>query len=97
MKCNPETFELSLLVDSTEVPHSADSEYVDLGYETDWRKFLKLESMDRPGLTEVEFFSLFAKCEVCLLITTCQAFRSHHCSLPRDNESDDNSELTDHE
>ncbi|KAF8227643.1 hypothetical protein L208DRAFT_1295668, partial [Tricholoma matsutake] len=35
-------------------------EYMDLGYETDWHKFLKLDSMDRPGLMEVEFFSLFA-------------------------------------
>jgi hypothetical protein len=70
---------------------------VDLGYETDWRKFSKLESMDRPGLTEVEFFGLFAKCEVCLLITMRQAFHSHHCSLPRDDESEDDSELTDRE
>lgn len=95
MKRNPETFKLSLLADLTEVPHPA--AYVDLGYETDWRKFSKLESMDRPGLTEVEFFGLFAKCEACLLITTRQAFRSHHCSLPRDDESEDDSELTDRE
>jgi len=93
VKSSPETFELTLVVDLTEVPHSA--EYVDLGYETDWRKFSKLESMDSPGLTEVEFFGLFAKCEVCLLITTRQAFRSHHCGLPRDEESEDDSELTD--
>jgi hypothetical protein len=77
------------------VPNS--TEYVDLGYETDWHKFLKLESMDRPGLTEVEFFSLFAKCEVCLLIMMRQAFHSHHCSLPRDDELEDDSELTDWE
>ena len=95
MKRNPETFELSLLADLTEGPHPA--AYVDLGYETDWRKFSKLESMDRPGLTEVEFFGLFAKCEACSLITTRQAFRSHHCSLPRDDESEDDSELTDRE
>ena len=95
MKRNPETFKLSLLVDLTEVPHPA--EYVDLGYETDWHKFLKLESMNRPGLTEVEFFSLFAKCKACLLIMTCQAFCSHHCSLPRDDELEDDSELTDRE
>ena len=95
MKCIPETFELSLLVDLTKVPHPA--EYVDLGYETNWRKFSKLESMDRPGLTEVEFFSLFAKCKVCLLIMTHQAFHSHHFSLPRDDEPEDDSELTDQE
>ena len=75
------------------MPHSA--EYVDLGYETDWHKFSKLESMDRPGLMEVEFLGLFAKCERCLLVTMCQAFRSHHCSLPREDESEDDSELTD--
>ncbi|KAF8220096.1 hypothetical protein L208DRAFT_1335787, partial [Tricholoma matsutake] len=66
-------------------------EYMDLGYETDWRKFLKLDSMDRPGLTEVEFFGLFAKCEVCLLIMMRQAFHSHYCSLQRE----DDLELTD--
>jgi hypothetical protein len=89
VKSNPKTFQLSLAVDLTEVPHSA--EHVDLGYETDWRKFSKLESKDRPGLTEVEFFGLFAKCEACLLITMCQAFHSHHCCRQRE----DDSELTD--
>ena len=91
MKRNPEAFELSLGVDLTEVPYS--TEHVDLGYETDWRRFSKLESMDSPGLTEVEFFGLFAKCEACLLITTRQAFRSHHCSLPRDDDSGDSEDL----
>lgn len=93
MRSNPKTCELSQVIDLTEVPHS--TEYVGRGYETDWRKFSKLESMDRPGLTEVEFFGLFAKCEQCLLVTTRQAFRSHHCSLPREDESEDDSELTD--
>ena len=93
MKGNPETFELTLAVDLTEAPQPV--EYVDLGYETDWRKFSKLESMDRPGLTEVEFFGLFAKCEACLLITTRQAFRSHYCSLQREDDSEDGSQLTD--
>ncbi|KAF8221851.1 hypothetical protein L208DRAFT_1325794, partial [Tricholoma matsutake] len=67
-------------------------EYMDLGYETDWHKFLKLDSMDRPGLMEVKFFSLFAKCKACLLITMCQAFHSHYCTLQRE----DDLELTDH-
>jgi hypothetical protein len=52
-----------------------------LGYETDWRKFVKLEVMDRPGLTEVEFFGLFVKCDRCRLIMTRQVFTYHHCSL----------------
>ena len=91
MKSNPKTFGLTLVVDLTEVPHPA--EYVDLGYQTDWRKFTKLESMDRPGLTEVEFFGLFVKCDACMLITTRQVFGNHHCSL----QEEDDSELTDRE
>jgi hypothetical protein len=86
---NPETFELTLAIGLTEVPHP--TEYMDLGYQTDWRKFLKLKSMDRPGLMEVEFFGLFAKCHVCMLITMRQAFSSHHCNLQEEDES----ELTD--
>ena len=91
MKSNPKAFGLTLVVDLTEVPHPA--EYVDLGYQTDWRKFTKLESMDRPGLTEVEFFSLFIKCDACMLITTHQVFSNHHCNL----QEEDDSELTDRE
>ena len=51
-----------------------------LDYETDWRKFVKLEAFDHPGLTEVEFFGLFVKCDACKLITTRQVFTYHHCS-----------------
>jgi hypothetical protein len=67
------------------------TEYVDLGYQTDWCKFSKLESMDRPGLTEVEFFGLFVKCNMCMLVTMHQAFSSHRCDL----QVEDDSELTD--
>jgi hypothetical protein len=70
---------------------------VDLGYQTDWRKFTKLESMDRPGLTEVEFFGPFAKCEACMLITTRQAFLNHYCSPQEEDDSGDDSEQTDRE
>lgn len=41
------------------------AENVNLGYETDWRKIVKLDRLDRPGLSELEFFGLFAKCDVC--------------------------------
>ena len=52
-----------------------------LGYQTDWRKFLKLDAMDRAGLMEVEFFGLFLKCEGCKLVMTHQVFftLTHRC------------------
>ena len=62
-------------------------------YRTDWRRFTKLESMDRPGLTEVEFFGLFVKCDICALITTHEVFTYHHCSP----HAVDDLELTDQE
>jgi hypothetical protein len=60
----------------TDVP----SENVDFGYETDWRRILKLECLDRPGLSEFEFFGLFAKCSVCQLIMARQVFSFHYCT-----------------
>jgi len=47
--------------------------------------------MDRPGLSELEFFGLFVKCDVCKLVTARQAFFSHHCIL----QTEDGGELTD--
>ena len=52
---------------------------VDLGYETDWRRFNKLDSLQRPGLGEREFYGLFAKCDACSLVMTRQAFPDHCC------------------
>ena len=78
-------------IDLTDVPPLARG--ADLGYQTDWRKFPKLDCMDRPGLKEAEFFGLFVKCDTCMLIMTRLMFPNHHCSLP---EVDD-SELTDQE
>jgi hypothetical protein len=66
-------------------------ENVDLGYETDWRRIVKLDCMDRPGLSKLEFFGLFVKCDVCKLVTTRQAFSCHHCVL----QTEDGWELTD--
>ena len=67
------------------------AENVDLGYETDWRKKVKLDCLDRPGLSELEFFGLFAKCSVCKLVMTRQVFSYHHCVL----QTEDGLELTD--
>jgi hypothetical protein len=66
---------------------------VDLGYETDWRRFNKLDRLEQPGLTEVEFFGLFAKCEACGLVMTRQVFPVHHCR----QFGEDGLELTDEE
>jgi hypothetical protein len=64
---------------------------VDLGYETNWRKIVKLDRLDRPGLSEVDFFGLFAKCSVCKLVMARLVFSFHYCVL----ETEDESELTD--
>ena len=66
---------------------------VDLGYETDWRRFNKLDRLERPGLTEVEFFGLFAKCDACGLVMTRQVFPVHYCR----RLGEDGLELTDEE
>ena len=51
----------------------------DLSRRTDWQRFIKLDCMDRPGLTEDKFWGLFVKCDACSLITTHLMFSSHHC------------------
>ena len=66
---------------------------VNLAYQTDWRKIVKLDCLDRPGLTEKEFFGLFAKCDVCGLVMAQQVFPSHYCSP----FGEDGLELTDNE
>ena len=66
---------------------------VDLGYETDWRRFNKLDHLERLGLTEVEFFGLFAKCEACKLVMTREVFPMHYCR----RLGEDGLELTDRE
>ena len=54
---------------------------MDLSCRTDWWKFVKLNCIDRFGLTEDEFMGLFVKCDVCALITRHLMFRHHHCDL----------------
>jgi hypothetical protein len=66
---------------------------VDLGYETDRRRFNKLDRLERPGLTELEFFGLFAKCEACGLVMTREVFSVHYCR----RLGEDGLELTDQE
>ena len=78
-----------MVIDFTDVPLPAEN--LDLGYETDWRKIVKLDCMDRPGLSELEFFGLFAKCDVCKLVMARLAFSSHNCVL----QTEDGLELTD--
>jgi hypothetical protein len=76
-------------LDLTEVRLPAEN--VDLGYETDWRRIVKLDRLDRPGLSELEFFGLFAKCDVCNLVMARQVFSCHCCIL----QTEDSLELTD--
>ena len=64
---------------------------VDLGYETDWRRFNKLDTLQRPGVSEREFYGLFAKCDTCNLVMTRLAF-PNHCCRPL---GEDGVELTD--
>ena len=52
---------------------------VDVLYETDWRKIVRLDRLERPGLSEKEFFGLFAKCDACGLVMACPVFYYHHC------------------
>ena len=66
---------------------------MDLSRRTDWRKFVKLDCMDRPGSTENEFMGLFVKCDMCALITTHLMFHRHHC----DPQTADDLVLTDQE
>jgi hypothetical protein len=61
------------------------------GYETVWQKIIKLDCLYRPGLSELDFFGLFAKCEVCQLVIARQVFSFHHCVL----QTEEGLELTD--
>jgi hypothetical protein len=79
---------LAMAIDLTDGPLP---ENVDLGNTTDWRKILKLDCLDRPGLSELEFLGLFAKCNVCKLVMACQVFSFHYCVL----QTEESWELTD--
>lgn len=49
-------------------------------YETDWRRIVKLDSMDLPGLSQKEFFGLFATCDTCGFVVARQVFHKHRCN-----------------
>ena len=70
---------------------------VNLGYETDWRRFNKLDTLQRPGVSEKEFYGLFAKCDACNLVMARLVFLNHCCRpLGEDGvELTDVDELTD--
>ena len=52
---------------------------VDVQHRTDWRKIVKLDSLERPGLSEKDFCGLFAKCDACGQIMARIVFRYHDC------------------
>jgi hypothetical protein len=78
-----------MAIDLPDVPLPAEN--VDLGYETNWQKIVKLDHLDQPGLSKLEFFGLFVKCNVCKLVMACQVFSYHYCVL----QMEDGLELTD--
>lgn len=44
---------------------------------TKFTKFIKLDRMKKPGLSEADFWGLFVRCEICHKITTREVFRYH--------------------
>jgi hypothetical protein len=52
---------------------------VDFQHETDWRKIVRLDCLEQPGLNEKDFFGLFAKCDVCRQVVARIAFDYHEC------------------
>ena len=62
-----------------------------MGYETDWQRFGKLDTLERLGVSEREFYGLFTQCDMCSLIMTCQVFLDHCCR----SLGEDGLELTD--
>jgi hypothetical protein len=80
---------IAMVLDFIDAPLPAGN--VDSVYETDWRKIVKIDSMERPGLSEREFFGLFVKCDVCELVMAREVFCYHDC-VPR---IEDSMELTD--
>jgi hypothetical protein len=66
-------------------PHTISNWNVDLSQYTDWCKFIKLDAMDRPGLTEDEFFGLFLKCEGCKLIMHVKSLLHQSTTMLKDN------------
>jgi hypothetical protein len=45
--------------------------------------------MRKPGLSEEEFYGLFAKCDICQAITTRDVFRYHLEACQKDTAAED--------
>jgi hypothetical protein len=60
-------------------PPPLDVTEVDLQHETDWRKIVRLDTLERPGLNERDFFGLFAKCDTCGQVVARLVFDYHEC------------------
>jgi hypothetical protein len=54
--------------------------FPDDDYATDCCKFIKLDLMDHPGLSQKEFFGLFVTCNACRFVITHQMFHKHCCN-----------------
>jgi hypothetical protein len=52
-------------------------------------KFDKIGRMKKPGLSEEEFWGLFAKCDICQVITTRDVFRYHLEACQKDTAAED--------
>jgi len=57
--------------------------------QTKWKKFDKIGRMRKPGLSEEEFYGLFAKCDICQAITTRDVFRYHLEACQKDTAAED--------
>ena len=85
-------FESAIVTDLNDTPPLGVTA-IDWHYETDWQKIVRLNCLEWPGLSEKEFFGLFAKCEVCGLVVARQVFHYHYCRLV----GEDGLKLTDRE
>ena len=70
---------LSPTVPDLNTPPPSGVTAVHLQHETHWKKILKLDSMVRPGLSEKDFFGLFAKCDACRQVVARIVFDYHEC------------------
>jgi hypothetical protein len=57
-----------------------------------WNEFdllLQLDSSQLPGISGLEFRTLFARCRACDLCVTRRTFEDHECGRPRENTNAD--------
>jgi len=57
--------------------------------QTKWKKIDKIGRMRKPGLSEEEFWGLFAKSDICQAITTQDVFRYHLEACQMDEAAED--------